>query len=400
MDASQSDGRNRRVRLLIYAHYFVPSVGGVETVVLALAAGLTTHETGYEVIVVTQTRRGEHDDDSLPYQVVRCPSWLRLWRLIQKVDVVHAAGTAIGPVVLGLLARKPVVVEHHGFQAICPNGQLLQQPQDMPCPGHFMAGNHAACLRCSPRRAGWTTFRLWLFTFVRRWLCRQVAVNLVPTGWLGGLLRLPRTEIVHHGVITPQALPEPAAHEAACVLFIGRLVKPKGVHILLQAVQSLHERGMRFQTCIVGDGPERALLEERMRSDESGAVVRFLGKLAEADLPEVLRQACVLVVPSLGGEVFGMVVLENMARGIPVIASDIGAFQEVMGDAGVSFQTGDADDLARHLAAVLNDRDLSARLAESSARRASEFTLRRMVDEHACIYCRLADGRPQEMSHA
>lgn len=393
MDASQSDGGNQRVRLLIYAHYFVPSVGGVETVVLALAAGLTAQEAGFEVIVATQTRRGGHDDASLPYEVVRCPSWLRLWRLIQKVDVVHAAGTAIGPVVLGLLARKPVVVEHHGFQAICPNGQLLQQPQDMPCPGHFMAGNHAACLQCSSKRAGWTTFRLWLLTFVRRWLCRWVDVNLVPTGWLGGLLRLPRTETVHHGVVTPRALPESAAHEATCVLFMGRLVKPKGVHILLQAVQSLHERGMRFQTCIVGDGPERALLEERVRSDESGAEVRFLGKVAEENLPEVLRQALVLVVPSLGGEVFGMVVLENMARGTPVIASDIGAFQEVMGDAGVSFKTGDAADLATHLAAVLNNRGLSARLGESSALRASEFTLRHMIEGHARIYRRLAGRR-------
>lgn len=378
------------MRVLIYAHYFVPSVGGVETVVLALAAGLAEPESGFEVTVVTQTVRGGHDDAALQYRVVRRPSWMSLWRLIQAVDVVHAAGTAIGPVVLGLLARKPVVVEHHGFQAVCPNGQLVQEPRKTPCPGHFMAGNHPACLRCSPKAASWTAFRLWLLTFVRRWMCRRVAVNLVPTAWLGTQLRLPRTETVHHGIATSQPVAPLAPGEPARVLFIGRLVMPKGVHILLEAVRSLHRRGMRFETCIVGDGPERKALESGVKADTSAPAVRFLGRLPQAEVAKVLRHACVLVVPSLGGEVFGMVVLENMARGIPVIASDLGAFLEVMGDAGVAFKTGNAEDLAAQLAAVLENRGLRDRLAAASARRAAEFAMRGMIEGHARIYRRLA----------
>lgn len=384
------------MRLLIYAHYFAPSIGGVETVVLALAAEFATEKERIRVTVVTQTQRGEHDDATLPYQVVRAPSVWHLWRLIREADIVHAAGTAISPMILGLLARKPVVVEHHGFQAICPSGQLVQEPQDTPCPGHFMAGNHAACLRCSSRPAAWTTLRLWLLTFVRRWLCRRVAVNVVPTAWLGRLLKLPHVEAVPHGVVMPDS---PARHaEAINVVFIGRLVRPKGLQVLLQAVRSLHARGLRFQTSIVGDGPERATLEKSMKSDASGAVVRFLGKLPEKEAAKVLLQAGVLVVPSLGGEVFGMVVLENMARGIPVIASDLGAFQEVMADAGICFKTGDAEDLATQLAAVLQDRALSNRLSAAAARRAEELTVRRMVEGHTRIYRRLVGAQRRSRS--
>lgn len=379
------------MRLLIYAHFFAPSVGGVETVVLALAAGLTAQEPRFEITVVTQTRRGEYDDGALQYRVVRRPSWLALWRLIREVDVVHVAGTALGPMLLGLLARKPVVVEHHGFQSICPNGQLVQEPQSLPCPGHFMAGRHGECLRCSEKPAPWTTFRLWLLTFVRRWMCRRVAVNVVPTDWLGSLLKLPRTETVLHGVHMPAAQhSEPATPR---VLFVGRLVRPKGVHLLLEAVRSLHTQGMRFPTWIVGKGPEREALEAAQRLDPSAAEVKFFGGLSDEELAALRRQVCVVVVPSLGGEVFGMVVLENMAQGMPVIASDLGAFAEVMGGAGATFKTGDAADLATQLAAMLKDHARRARLAQDAVRRAAEvFSMQRMVEGHARIYHRLMAG--------
>ncbi|WP_395747017.1 glycosyltransferase family 4 protein [Prosthecobacter sp.] len=378
------------MRLLIYAHYFAPSVGGVETVVLALAAGLSAPEHGHEVTVVTQTLRGVHDDEALRYRVVRRPSAWALWRLIRQADVVHVAGTALGPVLLGLLARRPLVVEHHGFQSICPNGQLVQEPRSQPCPGHFMAGRHGECLRCSPQPAPWMTFRLWLLTFARRWMCRRVDVNVVPTSWLGRQIKLPRTETVLHGV----ALPEPQAArepDASRILFIGRLVRPKGVHLLLEAVQSLHAQGLRFQTWIVGSGPERPLLEAG--AGGGAAEVKFFGGLPEEKLDALRRQVCVVVVPSLGGEVFGMVVLENMAQGLPVLASDIGAFAEVIGEGGVTFQTGDAVDLAAKLSAMLKDHKLRARLAAAALRRAAEvFSQVQMVEGHARIYRRLAEG--------
>src|ERR1700684_3318192 len=106
-------------RLLIYAHAFAPKVGGVESAVMSLAMGVAKSQAGSSVTyvtVVTPTPRGELDDASLPFHVVRQPGASRLISLIRSSDVVHLAGPCFVPLAMALLLRKPVVVEHHGFQ--------------------------------------------------------------------------------------------------------------------------------------------------------------------------------------------------------------------------------------------------------------------------------------------
>src|SRR2546430_8699360 len=114
---------------------------------MSLAQGLARAGTGngssaVRVTVVTPTPAGEMDDSALPFQVVRRPNFAALMRLVRAADVVHLAGPCLLPMLFGLLLRKQVVVEHHGFHVICPNGQLFYEPTHMPCPRHFMAGPH------------------------------------------------------------------------------------------------------------------------------------------------------------------------------------------------------------------------------------------------------------------
>src|ERR1700741_3924047 len=156
------------MKLLIYSHYFAPSTGGVENIVMSLAYGLSelratygTHE--FDITLVTQTPGGESSE--LPFRVVRQPQVSELRRFVREADVVHVAGAAIGPIFLGLFAKKPVVVEHHGFQAICPTVQLVQEPHNPPCPGYFMARRHRECLRCSSTPQPFASFRAWVLTF-------------------------------------------------------------------------------------------------------------------------------------------------------------------------------------------------------------------------------------------
>src|SRR5690348_7977471 len=171
------------MKLLLYSHFFAPSIGGVETLVLSLARGLAGLRTSsghpeFEITLVTQTPADGFDDESLPFRVVRRPSLIHLWDSIRVSNVIHVAGPALAPILLGLLALKPVVVEHHGFQTICPNGQLFIKTDGTPCPGHFMAGRHRECFRCNGD-LGWLGSRkLWLLTFVRRFLCRHVSSKI------------------------------------------------------------------------------------------------------------------------------------------------------------------------------------------------------------------------------
>src|SRR5580765_2585969 len=185
------------MKILVYSHFFAPSVGGVETIVLSLARGLAGlrkpgGDPEFDVSLATQTPADKFDDGLLPFRVVRRPTVLQLWDLVRESDVAHVAGPALAPTLLGLLAGKPVVVEHHGFQTICPNGQLLIEPAGVPCPGHFMAGRHGECLRCNAGQGWLASRKLWLLTFVRRFLCRRVSINITPTAWLSNLLQLPR----------------------------------------------------------------------------------------------------------------------------------------------------------------------------------------------------------------
>jgi glycogen(starch) synthase len=384
------------MKLLIYSHFFSPSIGGAETVVASLARGLaeTRSRSGsllYDITLITQTPADNSADFQLPYRVIRQPSRDLLQKLIREADLVHVAGAAIPPILKALLCRKPVVVEHHGFQTICPTGQLFQEPQNIPCPGHFMNGNYSLCLRCRTSGNFRSSLRIWLLTFVRRLLCQRATVNIVPTAWLGNQLRLSRTEIVAHGLRpSPPLVRIRCAGETPSILFIGRLVTTKGVGLLLEAAHILQQEKRVFALLVVGAGPERLDLESRVRGLQLSSRVQFLGHLPQEQLDSLLAKAAAVVVPSLGGEVFGMVVAENMLRGVPVLASDLGAFVEVLGNAGLTFRTGDAADLAAKISHILENPALGTRLAEAAHQRVQEiFTEQRMIEAHSRIYQRL-----------
>jgi len=387
------------VKLLLYSHFFAPSIGGVETVVMSLAAGLCKCSSSgspgeFELTLVTQTPRGSFDDSSLPFPVVRQPGFSSLLTLIRSADVIHVAGAAIFPILLGLVLRKPVVVEHHGFQTICPTGQLFQEPANIPCPGHFMAERYTYCLACAPIPKPLSSARLWLLTFLRRFLCQHVASNITPTQWLDGLLQLPRTETVPHGLApSPPLVRLPALRPVPVLVFLGRIVTTKGLLILLQAVRLLLQQNRTVELQVVGDGPERASLERLAEECKLATQVHFLGRLPDSQVDDLLATADLLIVPSLGGEVFGMVMAENMLRGIPILASDLGAFVEVLGNAGLTFKTRDPADLARQIVQLLDDPATARRLGlEGHHRVSNSFPLSRMIEGHAQVYRQIAPG--------
>ncbi len=388
------------MKLLLYSHFFAPSIGGVETIVEAIARGLAARSGAannllFDVALVTQTPAVGFDDSNLPFAVVRRPGLFGLLRLIRRADVVHLAGPSLLPLLLGLLLQKAVVIEHHGFHTVCPNGQLFFEPAQTPCPGHFMAAHHTACIRCASQHGALGGLKLWALTFVRRILCRFASANIAPTDFLANVLHLPRSVTVVHGLPPRDLPPRDTSGGVPVIVFQGRLVTTKGVRVLLEAARRLQERSLSFELKIIGDGPERQPLAQLCAEWNLASRVHFLGPLPSAAVESVLAQASVVVVPSLGGEVFGLVAAENMLRGLPVVASDLGAFREVLGDAGVTFRTGDAQDLARCLERLLRDYSLAASLGGLARRRILDsFSFQRMIDGHAKLYGELR-GAPR-----
>jgi glycosyltransferase involved in cell wall biosynthesis len=379
------------MKILIYTNSFFPIPGGVQTIVLGLARGLVEWARkdpaaeAIEVTVVTRTRERMADDKLLPFRLVRAPGFWELVRLVREADVAHLAGPALLPLALALLLRKPAVMEHHGFQVACPNGLLFYEPDQSPCPGHYMAGHYEKCIACNSKTAGKRKSWMWLaLTPLRRLLAQMCAINITPTDWLAGILKLKNSRTVHHGITDRGGAPAVQA-TAPVFAFQGRLVTTKGVGLLLEAADQLRKEKCEFELRIIGEGPEEAALKSQAAG--LNGRVRFLGHVPDDCLEAALQDVSTVLMPSLGGEVFGLVAAENMLRGKLLIVSDIGALQEVVRDTGLVARTGDAESLAACMRVVLENPGLVESRGRAARVRARDvFSRDGMIQGHVAIY--------------
>ncbi len=193
-----------------------------------------------------------------------------------------------------------------------------------------------------------------------------------------------------------------AAPQERIVFFVGRMVPEKGVQVLLAAAPQVLAAHPEVRFIIAGGGP-REHLEAQARDLGIAARVTFTGFLPEADLPRLYAIADVAAFPSLY-EPFGIVALEAMAAGVPVVTSDAGGFREVVRhlQTGVHTWAGNADSLAWGLNRVLSDPALAARLreagrAEVAARYGWDRIAGRTQEVYAEVLAEQAGGgaRPQ-----
>lgn len=185
--------------------------------------------------------------------------------------------------------------------------------------------------------------------------------------------------------------------ERAVVVCSGRLTARKNVDVLLEAFAGACARATSARPpllVLLGDGPERAVLEARAARPDLAGKVLFAG--FRDDVPRWLRAADVFVLPSrLEG--LPNAVLEAMATGLPVLATDIGGCREaiVPGESGLLVAPGDARALEDALARLLDDPALRARLgAAAGAAIAARFTLDAVAPRYLELYARLTGQRP------
>ena len=156
------------------------------------------------------------------------------------------------------------------------------------------------------------------------------------------------------------------------MLYVGRLEPRKGVETLIGAMTSVQKSAPDVTLVIVGDGSERASLTAQAGSN---CAVYFAGRVADAELAAYVQAADVVCSPALGGESFGIVLLEAMACGKPIVASRIEGYEALVDKAGCArlAAPGDADALARELTALLASPDAQRRLGGAGAAAALEY---------------------------
>lgn len=162
--------------------------------------------------------------------------------------------------------------------------------------------------------------------------------------------------------------------EGGSLFFIGRIDEPrKGLQVLLAAMPAIIAAHPGVRLLVAGPGDVEQIAEDL--PPEVADHVEFLGLVDEETKARAFLSADVYVAPNTGGESFGIVLLEAMASGTPVLASDLEAFRRVTdeGRAGASFANEDAADLARAAVALLSDADERRRLSAEGLLRAREF---------------------------
>lgn len=208
-------------------------------------------------------------------------------------------------------------------------------------------------------------------------------------------------EVLFNGVDVDRftgARPTPVAVPA--ILFLGRHERRKGLETLLEAYRTADwPPGAAPNLWVAGDGPETDKLRHRFGGVRG---IEWLGVLDDAEVPARLAGASVLCAPSLGGESFGMVVLEAMAAGCAVVASDIPGYRAAAGGHALLVPPGDAGALAGALVSEIRALDGAGTAAEvpgerpprvAARRHAEDWSMARLAARYLALYERAVDAR-------
>jgi glycosyltransferase involved in cell wall biosynthesis len=356
---------------------YQPTAGGVGRHVKDLAEGLS--ERGHEILLCGPS--APEGIAALPPGVSHVTldmgraispredlaALIRLGEILRRAqpDVLHAHSSkagAVGRIARILRPRMPIVYTPHGYAFA----------------GWFSSTRERRAYREIERTLAPLTSRVVCVCEAEARLGRTVSFRK-------------RVRVIHNGIGPVDPGPndtrmEELRREGPVVCVLTQLRPGKGIETLLDALPAVLQRHPRLQVAIWGEGPELEVLRERARGVGVAAAAHFLGRSA-APLA-VLGGADVFVHPSLA-ESFPYVILEAMAAGCPIVASDVGGVGEALidGDSGLLVPAGSAPALAEALIGLLDDPQRSAAIGGAAKRRVERlFTREAMIDRLIGVY--------------
>ncbi len=298
------------MKILLGAHHFLPSTGGIETSTDLLAREFT--RLGHQVHVITQTE-GNGD---FPFAVVRRPRPLDLLGEVRWCDVFLQNNISLRTLWPLVFVRRPLFVAHQTWIA-GDQGQIAW-----------------------PHRAKRFVLRFAKSLTISRAISERLPTPSVQVG-------NPYDDEVFKDL--------QFARRDRDLIFVGRLVSDKGADVLLGALAILRAAGVSPSLTVVGDGPERERLATQVVDLGLRSSVEFVGRQDSRSLAEILNRHRILVVPSRWAEPLGIVAIEGIACGCVVVGSAEGGLPEAIGPCGVTFPNGDAGALAQILKHLLVD---------------------------------------------
>jgi glycosyltransferase involved in cell wall biosynthesis len=302
------------------------------------------------------------------------PNPLELFRFFSSnAHLIHAnfAGVGILAVFLKFAFNIPFVLTLHGFPQPGSNGRIVEK------------------FKYSIEKK--------LMHFVGSRASAIVVVSNYEKEMLTSNFGL-KSEVIHNGIdlslIKPfekkWAKKEIGFRETDFVaLFVGKLIPNKDPLTLIKSIKYASNKRENLRLVIVGTGELDEEIRSKTKKLELEDRVRFFGFIKKEKLSVCYSAADLFVLPSVN-EPFGIVLLEAMAFGLPIIASDSGACPEVIGKAGVLFKQGNYKDLGEKIIKLMTDFRLRRQLADLGLKRVKQvFSIKENIQKHLNLYKRI-----------
>ncbi|MGW1749451.1 glycosyltransferase [Streptomyces sp. NPDC002092] len=311
----------------------------------------------------------------------------------ERPDVVHVHNVfpLLSPAVLAACADAgvPAVATLHNYTQVCPPGTLQRDGRPctecvgstVPLPAVRHGCYRGSRLATVPLAVSMSANRRRWWSGVERFFCISAAQRdtLVRAG-----MPAERLAVKHNFVPDPG---DRRAGEGEHLLYLGRLAEAKGVRLLMAAWDELAASGgVGVPLVIAGTGP----LEPEVTAWAAGRDdVRYVGLLDTAECQKAIAQSVAVVAPSTWLEAFGLVVVEAMAAGVPVVAAGHGAFVELVEDGvtGLLHQPGESASLASCIRRIAAEPDGNREMGRAARLRYEQgfspaVGLDRLVDEY------------------
>jgi glycosyltransferase involved in cell wall biosynthesis len=203
------------------------------------------------------------------------------------------------------------------------------------------------------------------------------------------------SEVIYHGIDTNTFKPENKTQSRRelgyketdfIVLFVGKMHPCKDPLTLIKAISVAVEKNANLHLVMIGDGELYTEVEKEISKPNPSNHVRLSRRVDNQMLEMLYDAADVFVLPSVN-EAFGMVLLEAMASGLPVIASNSGACPEVVGNVEILFNQGNYSELAEKILHLPHEKELSRQLSEAGLKRVREtFSWEDKIDQYLKLY--------------
>jgi glycosyltransferase involved in cell wall biosynthesis len=176
-------------------------------------------------------------------------------------------------------------------------------------------------------------------------------------------------------------------HTKKTIIFVGTLRPVKGVKYLIKAMRIIHKKLPDTNLLIVGDGPDRDKLETLVQELNLQNCIHFAGKVPNEKIPEYMTQADLFVLPSLS-ESFGIVNIEAMASGLPIVTTNVGGLPEIVinGENGFVVEPKNPEAIAEKVILILNDENLKKKISENNQKKAKDYSWDGVIKNLIAIY--------------